>query len=661
MTSVRKPSLPAQLHSTGTGPSEEKMQEQQDAYFSELLSYSLERLAKEPELLRVDQEQIKRSIQECAVSKYRAFVDTARCLSAVAAEMEDVQSSLDSLEADLPVLSSKCEGFEADARGILANRAANKQLQATHSTVLELLEIPQLADTCVRNGNYDEALDLRTFVAKLTYMHGDLRVVQLLSSEVERVNAAMLTQLLAKLRGAIQLPECLRVIGYLRRLAVFSEPELRLRFLQSREQWLDEQVADLGPSNAYDYLKRLTDLNRLHLFDIVMQFRAIFSDDAAAPSAGAGGLLGAASASGGAGEPDGGILYSWAHHRICLYVDTIRQHLPRIPEGGNLMSVLEHCMYCGMSLGRMGLDFRALLPPMFEAAVMAIFRKAVASSVGNFAKSLDLHKWVALPSATAARDRRAAAAAAAAASGDSGSSLASRRGSGLLGTGMGEGEDAAPPQGLMDCPPLAVFTNGLLAAFNELRHCAPLSVKGQVAALLQDALEQVTSKLISYGVTRMAEEGEQGLYSAACRSYVDTLVPYVTSCYGRIYPGSVIGALDTGRITQPLKQAMRQWEAMRVGAVEPGNAPGVASSAGAAGMGAGSGIGAGASRMGPGAKAGVGVGSPGRGSPARARGGLAAVPGQPPAAADTAAGAAAAVGVGAAAKPTTVEAAHPAP
>lgn len=52
-------------------------------------------------------------------------------------------------------------------------------------------------------------------------MHGDLAVVQRLVCEVEGVSADMLEQLLQRLQGAIQLPECLRVIGYLRRLAAF--------------------------------------------------------------------------------------------------------------------------------------------------------------------------------------------------------------------------------------------------------------------------------------------------------------------------------------------------------------------------------------------------------------------------------------------------------
>ena len=77
--------------------------------------------------------------------------------------------------------------------------------------------------TCIRNGSYDDALDLRSFVNKLGYMHAELSVVQQLTANVAAAADSMLQQLLGKLRSNIQLPECLRVIGYLRRLAVFSE------------------------------------------------------------------------------------------------------------------------------------------------------------------------------------------------------------------------------------------------------------------------------------------------------------------------------------------------------------------------------------------------------------------------------------------------------
>ena len=55
--------------------------------------------------------------------------------------------------------------------------------------------------------------------------------------------------------------------------------ELRAQFLACRELWHGELVAELDDAGSpYDYLKRLTDVHRLHLFDVVMQYRAIFSD-----------------------------------------------------------------------------------------------------------------------------------------------------------------------------------------------------------------------------------------------------------------------------------------------------------------------------------------------------------------------------------------------
>lgn len=60
---------------------------------------------------------------------------------------------------------------------------------------------------------------------------------------------------------------------------MFWLQDLRLQFLQCREEWLAEVIQDLEEQSVYDYLKRLTDMHRLHLFDVVMQYRAIFSED----------------------------------------------------------------------------------------------------------------------------------------------------------------------------------------------------------------------------------------------------------------------------------------------------------------------------------------------------------------------------------------------
>lgn len=57
-------------------------------------------------------------------------------------------------------------------------------LAAQQGTLLELLDAPQLMDTCVRNGIYDEALDLHAFIMRGSLLHPDLPVVKLLANQV---------------------------------------------------------------------------------------------------------------------------------------------------------------------------------------------------------------------------------------------------------------------------------------------------------------------------------------------------------------------------------------------------------------------------------------------------------------------------------------------
>ncbi|KAL2629029.1 hypothetical protein R1flu_013715 [Riccia fluitans] len=463
----------------------------QQAYVSELLSFTLDRLHKEPDLLRVDAERIRRQMQEVAVGHYRGFISAADAVQSISQEISAVDQHLENLISEIPLLSKGCADFIEEAGKLLDSHKLNRTLLANHSTLMELLGIPQLMDTCVRNGNYDEALDLEAFVTKLATMHSRLPVIQNLAEEVKQTTQLLLAQILQRLRSNIQLPECLRVIGYLRRLAVFSEHEMRLQFLRCREAWLSGIIDDLDRSNPYEYLKRMADYHKVHLFDVVTQYRAIFADET----------------SGNEENSDGGLLYSWAMHRITTHLAVLQEVLPRVTEGVSLAIILEQSMYCGMSLGRVGLDFRGLLPPLFEASVNDLFVRNMSITVENFQHVLDTHRWVPLPPV----------------------------GAGVRGDSSSD--DISPPYSLMDHPPLASFVNGVLAALNELRHCAPINLKSILALEVQKALQSVADSLLRYNATRMMRDTESNLFLAMCRAFIEVACPYVVLCFGRCYLG----------------------------------------------------------------------------------------------------------------------------
>ncbi|CAL0323680.1 unnamed protein product [Lupinus luteus] len=511
----------------------------QQHYVSELLSFTLDRLHKEPELLRVDAERIRRQMQEVAVTNYRSFIAAADTLLTIRNEVSSIDKHLESMINEIPKLTSGCTEFIESAEQILEKRKMNQTMLANHSTLLDLLEIPQLMDTCVRNGNYDEALDLEAFVGKLSTMHPKLPVIQALAGEVRLTTQSLLSQLLQKLRSNIQLPECLRIIGYLRRIGAFSEYGMRLLFLRCREAWLTGILEDLDQANPYEYLKGMINCHRMHLFDVVNQYRAIFADDT----------------SGSEENYDGGLLFSWAMHQITSHLQTLKVMLPKITEGGSLSNILDQCMYCAMGLGWVGLDFRGLLPSLFEEAVLNLFSKNMGTAVENFQLVLDSHRWVPLPAV------------------------------GFSANTVGEEsqEDVTPPSYLMEHPPLAVFINGVSAAMNELRPCAPISLKHVLAQELIKGLQAVSDSLLLYNTTRVLRANESGLFLSLCRAFIEMTLyvlslehqyfkmvvllvayPHCATCFGRCYPGGATLIMDAKNLYDGISRLLEASSAREV-------------------------------------------------------------------------------------------------
>ncbi|RZC52855.1 hypothetical protein C5167_021278 [Papaver somniferum] len=89
----------------------------------------------------------------------------------------------------------------------------------------------------------------------------------------------------------------------------------------------------------------------------------------------------------------------------------------------------------------------------------------------------------------------------------------------------------------MEHPPLAIFVNGVSAAMNELRPCAPVSLKLVLAQEVIKGLRAVSDSLMLYNATRMLRQNESQLFLSLCRAFLEVAYPHCATCFGRCYPG----------------------------------------------------------------------------------------------------------------------------
>jgi hypothetical protein len=140
-------------------------------YLQELNAYHLERLSAEPLVLRDKLAQCGEEIKTLAFSNYKTFVRTAQCSREIYADFGKIDERLDELITRLPQFTTSCDTFTKSIQVINQQRRGNTLTLQKHTQLLELLEISQLMDTCVRNEYYEEALDLAAYVKRFLYIY----------------------------------------------------------------------------------------------------------------------------------------------------------------------------------------------------------------------------------------------------------------------------------------------------------------------------------------------------------------------------------------------------------------------------------------------------------------------------------------------------------
>ncbi|XP_029663097.1 conserved oligomeric Golgi complex subunit 8 isoform X2 [Formica exsecta] len=343
-------------------------------YLLKLGGYDVDQLSKEPDHLSDEKNAVLQTTQELVFANYKTFIQTAESSREILNHFNETESRLDKLVQKIPKFIEKCQSFCDASKDINAHRRLNSLTLTRNAELLEILEMPQLMESCLRSNQYNEALELSQYARQLGVKHGDIPIISSIVAEIESSWSGMVGQVVGSLRGDLPLPRCLQLVGLLRSMDAFTEPELRIKFLQARDSWLQGLLNAIPKEDPNLHITKTIELSRIHLFNIITQYKAMFNDDELVIP----------------GRDltlnESAIFYHWLEEKISQFLGTLEQDLPGVT---SIDSILGQCTYFGLSFGRVGVDFTGRISDIFVRIIGEKFEQDIRRTTRKFEKDME--------------------------------------------------------------------------------------------------------------------------------------------------------------------------------------------------------------------------------------------------------------------------------
>lgn len=463
-------------------------------YLSKLGGYDVDQLNKEPDHLNDEKTSVLQTTQELVFANYKTFIQTAESSREIFKQFNETESHLNGLVQKIPNFMEKCQSFCDKSKDINTHRRINSLTLTRNAELLEILEMPQLMESCLRSNQYNEALELSQYARQLGAKHGDIPIISSIVAEIESSWSGMVGQVVGSLRGDLSLARCLQLVGLLRSMDAFTEPELRIKFLQARDSWLQSLLSAIPKDDPNIHITKTIELSRIHLFNITTQYKAMFNDDELI-------IPGR--------DPtvnECAIFYHWIEEKISQFLTTLKQDLPGVT---SIDSILGQCTYFGLSFGRVGADFTGRMSDIFVRVIREKFESSVRKATKKFEKDMESFTLINKTQKTNIK----------------------------INTTV---KSESPPEQLVEFYPLAEYCNGLISTFNEIRLCPPIALSVVCTKTLQDSLRNVAKAILFFYKQEQqafaASERESMLRFIECLS--EQLIPYVQYCIHAIFPPS---------------------------------------------------------------------------------------------------------------------------
>ncbi|KAI0756076.1 Dor1-like family-domain-containing protein [Daedaleopsis nitida] len=544
-------------------------------YIAHLTSLSLPELEAEPTELASSSAQLTNALTTLCYTSYPTFLSLHTTTSTLSSSLDSLASSLSSLLSTLPTLESSARRFTQDSRTLLSSRRKAALVLEHHDKLHDIMSLPMLLETSVRNHNYADALLLAQHATTLATRFPSNPLVQSVKADCDARVHSMLAQLLRVLHEQAKLPALFRAVGFLRKMDVLTEQELALTFLSGRSTYLDGTLRaveietgeggegsverERERENQARYLKRYVDAWREGVHDVVTQYTTIFLDrpKGADPAASELHVL----------------LTTFTTLHVRHLLDLLRDTLPLVADPSLLTSLLTQLTYCATSFARVGMDFRAALGPLFVAAVRKGVTREFEEATDAWCRAIDSEDVPKARSRASSKRKRPsefllAPSVASSPPIPTKSQLSA----------ISAAPPNTPPTVLVSYPPLALYTNAVLAALNGLRLLAPADLLSELLLALERTLAHGAIMLLVCARSAADERANGSSHSnaedakrdedaarAAGTMYVKVFVPFVRRALVEGVYGAMMGDHEVG---EDLAGVLGEWEVWLRGAGE---------------------------------------------------------------------------------------------
>lgn len=139
-------------------------------------NFKVEDLQKEPARLKEEKATILEQTQELALSNYKTFIQTAECSRELFKQFNAIEGKVNNMLVALPKFEVTCHAFAEESSDINKERKLNSLTLVRNAQLLEILELPQLMDSFIKDGLYEDSLELAAYVRRLYNKHTDIPI-----------------------------------------------------------------------------------------------------------------------------------------------------------------------------------------------------------------------------------------------------------------------------------------------------------------------------------------------------------------------------------------------------------------------------------------------------------------------------------------------------